>query len=376
MRGVAMRRARVLGSLLFLAAAGAMSAGVKAAAPEPQDTLNRYLVNITAGQVTAASLLGLDKSAVTTVQTSQDLVAAINPFSDDEQKSGFGIAITPARTTLLPMSGNTYAGGWPARLAGSLTFSYAQNRASIGGVDFKRQAASVDTLLYLRKEEDPIMIGSAAFAACARAGRAANAAEIDRIALDPNLRQEERDLLLEAQTRKLSEALGPCIDAALGKAKWNSSRVALSYGQGRIKPAAGRELDDGKYLTVNALFQAGERGAWNLSLRRSTDVLETANLDPAAPRYASASLAALRYTYGDLAGTDFRALAEVSNANAGTANAAKDVFIYALGLDKNLAKGIWLSFRLGRNHTLDGARQETTGLLNLSLQPSLTSFLK
>ena len=128
--------------------------------------------------------------------------------------------------------------------------------------------------------------------------------------------------------------------------------------------------------STNALFQAGRPGAWKLSLRRSTDVLETASLDPAAPEYASALLAALRYTYGDLAGTDFRGLVEVSNANAGTANAAKDIFIYALGLDKNVAKGIWLSFRLGRKHTLDGARQETTGLLKLSLQPSLTSFLK
>lgn len=71
-----------------------------------------------------------------------------------------------------------------------------------------------------------------------------------------------------------------------------------------------------------------------------------------------------------------RGLLEVSNANSGSADAAKDVFIYAVGIDKNIAKGIWLGFRLGRNRTLDGARQETSGLLNLSIQPSLTAFAK
>lgn len=364
------------GSLVFLVATEVMAAGADPKQAAPQDTLNKYLVNITAGQVTASSLLGLDKSSITTVQTSQDLVAAISPFTNDEQKSGFGLAITPARTTLLPMSGNTYVSSIAARLAGSLTFSYAQNKATFANVDYKRQAASIDTLLYLRKEEDPVVMGSAAFAACSRPNETDNAEKVSRITLDPNLTKEEKDALLQPLTQKLAEGLTSCIAEALGKAKWNSSRVSLSYGQGRASAPGGRSLTDGKYLTVNALLQAGERGAWNVSLRRSTDVLETAGLDPANPRYSSASLAALRYTYGDLAGTDFRGLVEVSNANTGSANAAKDVFIYALGVDKNLAKGIWLSFRLGRNHTLDGTRQETTGLLNLSLQPSLTAFAK
>jgi hypothetical protein len=71
-----------------------------------------------------------------------------------------------------------------------------------------------------------------------------------------------------------------------------------------------------------------------------------------------------------------RALAEISNANKYSGSDTKGTFIYAIGIDRKLMDGVWLEFRLGRNRTLESDKQQTTGLFNISIQPSLTAWAK
>jgi hypothetical protein len=359
-------------------ALAADTAAVPASAPaSTSDPLNTYLTQITGGQVSAAGLLGVDKSAITDIQTSQDLVVALNPFINGDQKTGYALALTPLRTRWSPMSGSTYVASTWARVAAATTFSYAHNDATVGGANYPQYAVSADTSFYLHRDDDPVIIGNSHFASCYVQQQQANADAIAAI-LKKATKPNDPAILaeLQAQTSKESDILTACMAKELAKARWNAARMAISLGIARIKGPGGDTLDLGKSLTVNATFPSSDRSAINLALRRSVGVLDTTTLTTVTPKYSSSTLGAVRVTYGDSNGTNLRGLIEVSNAGSGSASAEKDVFMYAVGVDKHLSNGLWLEFRYGRNHTLTGGKQQNTGLLNLSFQPSLSTFTK
>src|SRR3954469_12495858 len=87
-----------------------------AAGDPATEKLNDFLVDITGGTVSAGGLVGLDKG-ITQVETSQDLIVALQPLTSGDDKAPFGLAITPARTSLMPMAGTTYRANAFARFA-------------------------------------------------------------------------------------------------------------------------------------------------------------------------------------------------------------------------------------------------------------------
>jgi hypothetical protein len=352
------------------------------AVKSPEDALNKYLVDITGGAVSAANIVNVDKSLITNIQTSQDLVLAIRPFTSGDEKSGFGLALTPARSNLgfLSMSGNTYVSNPAYQLLGNLTFSYAQNNEDIKSITYKKNAFSVDTYIYLNQEADPIIIGNKVFLECYASIADANAKAANEIPFDTSLTVEQRQAKLLELTKQNAATLKPCMDknakAALEKAKWNSNRISISYGQAYINSASSDNEKLGKYLTINGMMGISNQSAVNLSFRKSKDVLDTKTLGTAKLAYSSSNLVALRYTYGDENAKSMRALAEVSNANKYSGSDTKGTFIYVLGIDKKLMDGVWLELRLGRNRTIESDKQQTTGLFNISIQPSLTAWAK
>jgi hypothetical protein len=376
---------KIMNSKLFLISLVLFSCeNVFAAEKEPpkEDVISKYLVDITGGAVSAANLLNVDNSLVTNIQTSQDLVVAIRPFSSDEQKAGFGISFTPARSDLglFSMSGKRYLSNKGYQFIGNLTFSYAQNHEDIGAIKYKKTAVSIDSYLYLNQYADPIHLGNAAFLACHKNIEVANASEIERITLNPTLTPERKNELISDLTTQNAANISPCIDenvkAALAKAKWNSNRVSISYGQSRINAPGADTLSLGKYLTLNAMIGLSDKSALNISFRKSKDVLDASTLGTTGLSFSNSNLAAIRYTYGDETGKKMRGLVEVSNANKYSGAATNGVFLYALGFDKKIMDGLWLGFRLGRNRSITNDKIQTTGLLNISLQPSLTPFGK
>lgn len=349
----------------------------------PEKDINAYLVDITGGAVSASALINDTKTAITQIQTSQDLVLAIQPLtSNSGQKSAYGFSITPAKTTIFPMAGSTYVANPLARLLGNLTLSYAQSNSDITSISYQKSAYSVDTVYYLRLDDDPVYAGSKAFQSCAQ-DKTQNAKDID----DLNKKRRageisDGDFLkqLTDLTVKRDALLTPCIDkalSALSTARWNSSRISLSYGEGKIRPAAGGSSSSlGRSWNLNAQIYASEKSALAISLRNTQRALDLTSIGKVSPIYNSSSLAAARYTYGDQTDTSLRGILEVSNSKSAAGDLFKEVFIYALGIDKKVLNGTWLDFRVGRNRSLADGKEQTSALLGISFSPTLFAYKK
>lgn len=365
--------------LRFAAAVFAGCASVGALAQEqPDKNINNYLVDITGGAISAGGIVSLD-TAITPIETSQDLVVAIQPLTSDNRKSAFGLAITPAKTTLFPMAGNTYVSSPYMRLLGNLTLSYAQNRGDFGGQTFRRWGVSVDTVYHFKLDQDPVYAGSVEFKACADKTREQE--EARRRELFDRLRAGQiNDVQFKEEEAKLSNAradeIKACRAAQVPKTPWNSGRMSASYGKGRITPMSGSgpSYSLGDHFNVNAQYPVGAQGLAQTSLRYSRNALDPQTLGNAQPDINSSRLAALRYTYGGDEGTDFRVMGEVSTSKRSSASAFRDAFMYALGVDKKLAKGMWLEFRVGRNRANENGTEQTAALLNLNVAPTLFAF--
>jgi hypothetical protein len=362
-----------LGAGVFCAAAVAAHA-----ADAADKNINAYLVDISGGAVSAAGIVSLD-SAVTPIESSQDLIVAIQPITSADRKSAFGLAITPAKTTILPMAGSTYVSSPAARLLGNLTLSYAQNKAAYAGQEYRKSAFSLDTVYFFDLDHDPVYAASTAFKGCADASGKAEGEKLG------NLRKQKLEgKLTEIQFKeeeakaaeKRAAELTACIDARLAATPWNSGRLSASYGQGRIRAdAGGASMSLGQHFNLNVQYPAGQ-GLFQVTLRHARHALDTDTLGQAQLDFKSSRLAAARYTFGGDDNSDLRVMAEASTARSSSASAFRDAFMVAVGVDKKLAKGMWLEFRLGRNRANDNGTEQTAGLISLNVAPTLFAFKK
>lgn len=377
--------------VLAMALCAAASHHAWAAEAAKPDALKEYLVNIDAGAVSAGEILGLSGSALSSAHTTKDLIAALNAASGDGGKAGFGVAFTPARSSIdalaMPMERYLSKGNVLARLWGNTTFSYAQNRNTLAGIDYRQDAIAIHAVYYIDDESDPIVASHAAFKAEAcrtdaapelllqavkdeseRLGRPLVQAERDALRLRLKQQKPIRDALVKDADKQAA-----CIKEAVKKAaaRWNASQLTLTVGQGWIRsPAAGApRLSLARHVSLAGAWGPNDDSLLNLTLRR---VEKEIDLDTVAgtPAYKSTTLAALRYTVGFGAEKDFYAIAEVSNVNRRRNTLANGAFKFALGADKKIGENMWLEFRLGRSRTASGSAEQTGAMLNLKLAPS------
>jgi hypothetical protein len=362
---VAAARRAFLG-LCLLSFAG-HAAAQKFASEPAEDKLKNYLVDISAGGVAAGGLVGLTGSAIPQIETSQDLVIALKPFSSGGSKNGFGLAITPARTAITPMSGASYRGNAFYRFLGGVTLSYAESTANLSSVSYTKSAFSIDSTFYLDPKNDPVLRGYEAFKGCDARRKAEAAAQNANDAGDIDERKKQQQLAVEADKKCKDE------DNNKNKAAWNAGRIAISYGQGWIRPesTSGSKESLGKAATLSAIAPLGSTSAINVALRRTVHEVDLTTLQ-ASPSYKSSTLVAARFTQAAPDNGDLRAIAEVSNAKSSAVTASNSAFKYAVGVDKKIYEGIWLQFRIGRNRTADGTSSQTTSLLALSWAPTAT----
>lgn len=371
-----MRTALIYAALLSLSAQATHAA-------EPKDNINNYLTDISAGNVSAAGLVGGIKSPITTIEDSQDLILAVQPLTSEEsRKAGFGIAFTPAKSTLLPMAGSDYAAdgarGHLARLAGNLTFSYAQNAVEIAGQNYRRSAYAINTVYYFSRDEDPVVVASKAFQGCANQSSQDNGAAIAAIVrADPPLDSTARQQALEALTEKRVPGLFACIDKKVAEVPWNSARASIGIGEGRIRADTGAaSYSLGRSWNVNAQFPLSPKGLIQVSLRGTRNALDPDSLGKPAVSFKSSRLAAVRLTYGDQEATDLRLLIEGSNSKSASAAAYREAFVVAVGVDKKLMQGAWLELRFGRNRALNNGKEQNAVLLGLNIAPTLFAYRK
>ena len=362
-------------------------------APDKKEDLSSYTVDFNPGTVSAGGLIGLKQSAIQQIQSSQDIVVALKPFTSGNSKAGFGVAITPARTSFLGMSARDYVEKPLMRALGSLTLSYAEAGATIRAATYRKYAVSADMFFYWNLREDPIAIAHKQFEGCnerpdmkdqqstalGALGKANIALERARAGGDPKAIDRAEDAYAKAE-RAYIDIVDKCMDEGGASANlrtpWNATRFAVSLGAGWIRPESnpGSRESLGRAITFGGTIMSGKQGAFDIALRRNTKEADLSTLGGPV-QHKSSSLAAVRYTYGskDDNGST-KGLAELSNAKKSDITEANRVFKYAIGLDKKLAKGTWLQFRFGRNRTIDGTSTETTGLMNITLQPSAGLF--
>lgn len=348
-----------------------------------KDPIADYQSDLSAGAVSASELLGLAASAVSTLQSPKDFVAAVNALNSDSGKAGFGLSFTPARTRFAPVSISEYRNNLGARAWAGTTASYAQNTRTQGGTDYRQQAFAAHLSFYFNAEDDPIAAGHKGFEDCTALIDLATERSNRRLALLKKLREEgvpterqndEANIRLAKEEKFSVKALPAyklCVNDAIerAKAKWNAGQFALTVGEGRInKPTSGSgSLSLGRMFSLTVALGPNPDSLVNITLRRNDKALDLTTL-ATTPSYKSSTLVGARWTYRAIDTQDLYALAEISNARAST-TAASNVFKYALGVDKRLSEGMWLELRVGRNRTQDGKADQTTALMSLKFAP-------
>ncbi len=372
-----------------------------ASAASDKDKIGDFLADLSPGSVSAAEIIGLQASAVTTIHAPKDVVAAIGGLTSEKAKQGVGISFTPARTRLAPVSIGDYGTRTLSRVWAGATFSYAQNRQPYGGIEYKQDAVALHGAWYLDKDDDPSVAMHSAFAKCVpvreamgsavlgiakfteavrqeiiAAQRAAGASEAQAKAKADEIAEElakPRAAELRREMREIAvEAAAVCVDGAKAKsaAKWNASQMSLTLGAGWVKGPGGSSQRHslGRSLNISAALYAGSNGLANVTLKRISRAIDTESLT-GTPLYKNSTLAALRYTYGygDKAG--LFVLAEISNAKGSQATVGNSAFKAAFGIDKRMFDGGWIEFRVGRKRSSESGKEEAVGLINIKLSP-------
>lgn len=369
----------LLFSVSFLAT-GANTTEAQAADSSNNDNISNYLVNLSAGAISAGGIVGLTGTAITDIQSAQELVLAINPLATSSSKSGYGLAITPARTNIMPLRGAVYKSTDWMRLWGATTLSYAENTAEFAGTTYRKSAASIDATYYWNKEDDPIIKAAELFSHGPRSclDRKIKDDELSTfigLHSEQELNSDENKLKLIAMKKAAVDAWDKCINSEANKAKWNASKLSISFGAGWIKPdtASGTNQSLGRTLTLGGIFQLGANSAAYISLRHTTGEIDLSTIS-SAPTFKNSTLAAFRLTQGSTDSGDLKWLIEASNAKASSVTSSNSVYQTAVGLDKRITPNIWLEFRYGRKRIEDSTTTQNVSLLNLSWSPTSSIF--
>lgn len=380
---------RIMAALMGVA----LSAPSAFAQSQQSDKLQDYLVDIGAGPVSAADLIGVSATAVTNVQSLKDLNVLFSPSAGTGQEAGVGLQVAPFRTQWSGLSARDYADSASTRLLGALSLSYAQNKAKYNDVEYRQQAVALHAAYYYHREDDPIYAAHAAFAHCAITdievkkgeGLLALIAQA-RKALGREPTQEEKDritvgYLASPDFAKLvddaDQAVKKCVaDAA--RDKWNATLFTATLGGAWIRPdtGGGSNLSLARSLSLAGVVGVGESGAVNLLARLNRHELDLDTL-AGVPSYKNRTLVAARYTYRGNKDSTLYGLAEVSNAKGSQATISDSAFKYALGLDAKLFDSVWLEFRVGRARSSNSSSgDETKALASLkwSSTPSLPTL--
>jgi len=366
---------------------GAGSAIADSAQPEAKDPLSDYLADLSPGAISAGEMLGLSASAITSVQTPKDFVAALSSLNTGAGKDGFGLSFTPARTRFAPVSIGDYTERPLSRLWGGTTFSYAQKTLTQSGVDYRQDAVALHVSYYLDAKDDPAAAAAFGFRSCKAVVDLMSEASTEqnkafdllvKAGVDPEAaNQRVRETTAKAKRLKNEgvPAAKACVDTAVqqAKEKWNASQLALTVGEAWIQgsDASAARLSLGRMVAASAALGPNADSLVNLSLRHTNKALDLTTLST-TPAYKSSTLAGARWTYRAVDTKDLFGLAEVSNAKSSQAAASSNVFRYALGVDKRFFEGVWGELRIGRKLTADGTSEQTAVLMSLKLSPTST----
>lgn len=322
------------------------------------------LTDSAAGNVSAASLLGLSADAVTAVENNRGLVAAVKGLA--KENSALGIAVTPARTSFTPMNLSSYASSPFYRLLGNTTLSYAQGSAKVDATDLRRRAVALETSLVFDPDFDPIIGYMRDAKRC-----------VWEAPITPPTQPVSQEAF-DAANKKYAE----CVEAKITviQKKWNISRGSLSFGSGWVRAPDKPSTRLGKTVAASVVYgfdhfgtgMLRDNAALTLTYRRTQDAPVLKSLLTSEVQRKTSQLTALRFS----GGTDkYRFLLERSTAKDHEVTASDRVFKFAAGANLKLSEGLWLAIRSGKQRKISGTGDESVTLLDLSYSLSEKAML-
>lgn len=340
--------------------------------------LSELAVDTAPGSVSAIGLLGIAGDRVRSIDNARDLTMALLSQSDG---TGFGISLTPARSALLPMSLQTYHNNrWAPALA-NLALAYAQNTTQFDSKSYAQRAVSIETSLFLSRDDDPLEMYWAAIenapkddpanpcsfpSALPSASPTSPSASAAAGPVVPALASPD-------DTKASNERAARCRTQAWQNIRWNASRAWLSWAAGRYSATdgstGGRSLGQTLVAGVTLDMQHWLRTptALTMALKRTWDEPTLATLGNPDPERHDRTLGTLRLAGGT---NSWRVLAEASRTSDGTPTASERVYKRAVGADLRLAKSTWLIVRTGKQRRIDGNGDESGASVSLSISPS------
>lgn len=386
---------------LLLAAAGGTAAQTPAAAPSgtgskstkifekleadaEKQKFSYFLINDSATQVAASSLVGIAPSAMTIVENTRDIAVMLKAF--DKDNSGAGFSITPARIknsfpniSIADYKKSGLEGYW-WRAVSAATFSYAQGTGDVSGTSYRRRAATISTSFYLDPEHDDPIEGNIASDDKCFAELNSSEKFLALVASPP-----KKDESVEDRNKRIDESMNAMVVSSIKdcrvkkskelNARWYRPLFSVIVGSGDVRnEKLGASARLGTHAAV-ALRLGGGIGdptpsvdgskdkdppvyGWSLSFsgRVTSGDPVLATLGTAKVDFKTTKVWVARYT----AGTEtWRALAETSNVRTRQAETGEYTFRWALGTELQFMKSNWLHLRYGsRINALNGKEEK------------------
>jgi hypothetical protein len=327
-------------------------------------TLAKVVVDTAPGSVSAMDLLGLSGDQTSAVQNPRNLTLALKTL---DGKNAFGLSITPARTSLMPMNISTYNDSPAARWWAATTFSYAQGRADVSGATYRRRAAAVETSYFFfpHKDDPLVMYWDALERAAGDPADEKNSCMLHPAEHPDGRSTEELKMALDARAQA-------CREKVAKSARWNVSRMWASLASGQYQPDSGGASHSlGHTAVLGVTWGIGDAGAstagaLTAAMKRASGAPVLSTFANASPATHDTNLVTLRAALGS---SKLRAVLEGSNVKDQAPTAVDRTYKRSLGLDVNLAEGWWLIFRVGKQRRIDNNGDETGSSANLSYSP-------
>ncbi|MBK9131244.1 MAG: hypothetical protein IPM20_06350 [Gammaproteobacteria bacterium] len=327
--------------------------------------LSKAVVETAPGNVTAMSLLGISADDTTVIQNPRNLTLALKALNSDD---AFGLSISPARTSLMPLSISTYDTNFLARLWAATSFSYAQGTSDSNDVSFERRAVAIETSYYLEPDKDD---PSTAYW---KALEKADGNNLDDLCvlLIP-LKPDQTDKEWEKYQEEVNKRASSCMAKSTKNMRWNVSRLWFSWATGEYQPESGGDNHSlGRTEVIGLSWGFGDAtdntaigitGAYKHV--SDAPVLDTLSED--SPDRENSNLTTLRIAIGSPA---IRALIEGSNTSDDTPTALNRTFKRAFGLDIKASESLWVNLRAGKQRKIDNTGDETGSSVSVSYSPS------
>lgn len=334
-------------------------------------SLSKIVVDTATGTVSAMSILGLSSDQTSVVENPKGLSLAINGLLDG--KSSFGVSVTPARTSFIPLNISDYNKSALARLWGSTSFSYAQGNAAVNNQSFNRRAFSIETSYFFAPEkDDPLVMYWKQLESAATSADPKNSC----LLMSSPEKPSGDSTGVVAEDTKLNEAISKqaqlCRDSVAKMARWNASRIWASLATGHYQPENGGDSHTlGKTSVLGLTWGIDSKGASTasaitLAAKRVVDAPTLQSFGSANPTIQSSTLVTARAAIGS---ETIRAIFEGSNVKNEAPTAADRAYKRAIGIDARVSEDIWLNLRYGIQRRIDNTGDENGSSLTLSYSP-------